>query len=104
MASDSLVGFCAVILTNWDHFSGYVSGGPYRVAALRLSHWVHLSDELSLDSGYVIDRARTLAGADPQAVAETASVPPIAEFEGPLPSLLASRVEAHAAECLRRLT
>lgn len=78
-------------------------GKHYKIAAINAKSWQQLADDLSIAADDLIERARQLALAVPDAIHAAATDPLVAELGSPLPALLASRIEAHASDCLRRL-
>jgi serine/threonine-protein kinase HipA len=77
-------------------------GGDYRVFLGR-NTWPIAATELGVDSNAIVDRARELASAAPDAFADAAGAPGVVALHRALPSKLLDLVADRAALCLKLL-
>jgi len=75
-------------------------GNDYRVIPRR-NPWPRVAIELGVDADSTLERVRTLAADAPDAFAEAARSPDIAELRHGLPSRLVDLVAARSARCLQ---
>ena len=74
-------------------------GGRYDLVPL-VNPWVRVAGDLGVDADRVVERARALAGAAPQAVADAAADPAIIALGSPVVRDLVERVVERSARCL----
>ena len=77
-------------------------GGDYSVSPLQ-NNWRQAARELALDADALADRVRELAALAPDAFADTATSPEVADLGPPLPTRLVDLVAERSARCRQQV-